>query len=96
MSDVSELAQNNWHLDKRVNISVVVTFIIGLLGQGAYLVWFAGKIDSRVTVLETRTATLESSVIPVAPALAAIKTSQDDMRRSLDRIERTIDGQRGK
>ena len=80
----------SWHLDKRVNVSIIIM----LAAQLAAGVWFASKMDSRISNVESRTTIIEAT--RVGESLAALKTSQDDMRRSLDRIERTIDGQRGK
>ena len=80
----------SWHLDKRVNVSIILM----LAAQMAGGIWFASKMDSRIGNVELRTATIEAT--RVGESLAALKTSQDDMRRALDRIERTIDGQRTK
>jgi len=79
---------DSWHLDKRVNVSIILM----LAAQVAAGIWFASKMDSRIGAVEARTALIEAT--KVGESLAALKTSQDDMRRALDRIERTIDGQR--
>lgn len=90
MSNVEEMMQSSWHLDKRVNVSIILM----LAAQVAAGVWFGAKMDSRVASVEARTTLIEAA--RVGESLAALKTSQDDMRRSLDRIERTIDTQRNK
>lgn len=79
---------DSWHLDKRVNVSIILM----LAAQVAAGIWFASKMDSRLTAVEARTTLIEAT--KVGESLAALKASQDDMRRALDRIERTIDGQR--
>lgn len=42
---------DDWHLDKKVPIAIILTLII----QTAGLVWFVAKLDSRVTLVEGRT-----------------------------------------
>lgn len=77
-------------MDKRVNVSIIFM----LAAQMAAGVWFTSKMDSRIAAVEARTSIIEAT--KVGESLAALKASQDDMRRALDRIERTIDGQRPK
>lgn len=86
--DVNPL--ESWHLDKKIPIAIILALAL----HAAAGIWFASKMDSRLTAVEARTAIIEAT--KVGESLAALKTSQDDMRRSLDRIERTIDGQRSK
>ena len=88
--DVAPIPVGQWHLDKRVNVSIILALAVQMFGA----IWYASKVDSRLSNVEARTAIIEAT--RVGEALAALKTSQEDMRRALDRIERTIDGQRGK
>jgi hypothetical protein len=78
----------SWHLDKRVNVSLIVV----LSGQIAAGIWFASKMDSRLSAVEARTTLIEST--RVGESLAALKTSQDDIARAVRRIEAIIDAQR--
>jgi hypothetical protein len=88
MTDDVHNPLESWHLDKRVNVSIILMLAAQIAGG----IWFASKMDSRLTSVEARTSIIEAT--RVGESLAALKTSQDDMRRALDRIERTIDGQR--
>jgi hypothetical protein len=78
----------SWHLDKRVNVSLIVV----LAAQIAAGIWFASKMDSRLSTVEARTTLMESQ--RVGESLAALKTSQDDIARAVRRIENIIDAQR--
>ncbi len=95
MSDETEAS--NWNLDKRVPIAL----ILAILMQTAAGVWWAAsqtaRLDTqerRVTVLESNNSKMAEAQLRAAEALASIKASQDAMRSSLDRIERTIDSTR--
>ena len=95
MSDETEAS--NWNLDKRVPIAL----ILAILTQTAAGVWWAASQTARLDTQERRVAVLESNDSKMAEAqlraveaLASIKASQDAMRSSLDRIERTIDSTR--
>lgn len=95
MSDETEAS--NWNLDKRVPIAL----ILAILTQTAAGVWWAASQTARLDTQERRVTILESNDTKMAEvqlraveALASIKASQDAMRSSLDRIERTIDSTR--
>lgn len=75
-------------MDKRVNISLIAV----LSAQIAAGIWFASKMESRLTAVEARTTLMESQ--RVGESLAALKTSQDDIARAVRRIENIIDAQR--
>ena len=46
-----------WHLDKRIPVALIITII----AQGAGVLWFFSKLDSRVFFLETsRPALIEA------------------------------------
>lgn len=48
-------APGSWHLDKRVNISIIVV----LVGYAVAAVWQQAKIDSRIVAVETDVANLK-------------------------------------
>ena len=75
--DAAPIESWQWHLDKRVNVSIILM----LAGQIAGGIWYASKMDGRLTSIEARTAVIEAT--RVGEALAALKTSQEDMRRAL-------------
>lgn len=45
---MSEEEQNDWHLDKKVPLSLIFTILL----QTIAVVWFGAKMDSRVETLE--------------------------------------------
>ncbi len=47
---MSETTLNDWHLDKRVNVSIILV----LLGQMVLGAWYASKMDSRVSQVEEK------------------------------------------
>ncbi len=78
----------SWHLDKRVNVSLIVV----LAAQIAAGIWFASKMDSRLSAVEARTTMIEST--RVGESLAELKTSQKNVEQAVRRIEAIIDAQR--
>jgi hypothetical protein len=78
----------SWHLDKRVNVAMIAMLAAHIMAG----VWFASKMDSRLSAVEARTTLIESQ--RVGESLAALKTSQDDIARAVRRIENIIDSQR--
>lgn len=90
-------ADSPWMLDKRVPIAL----ILAILAQTAAGVWWAASQTARLDTAEKRVAVLESNDMKMTEAaakseasLAAIKASQEDMRRAIDRIERNMDARK--
>lgn len=90
-------ADSPWMLDKRVPIAL----ILAILTQTAAGVWWAASQTARLDTAEKRVAELESNDTKMteaaaksAASLAAIKASQEDMRRAIDRIERNMDARK--
>ncbi len=54
---MSETALNDWHLDKRVNVSIILV----LLGQMVLGAWYASKMDSRVSQVEEKVSHLQKN-----------------------------------
>lgn len=98
MSDAEpNLSQLPWQLDKRVPLAL----ILAILAQTAGGVWFAAKQDARVEVLENKTRylvdterTTQRSIGEIREVLAATKPTLDGMAKTLERIERQLDGGR--
>ena len=65
-----------WHLDKKVPLGL----ILGLALNAFSLIWFASKLDSRVTTLELRDAVTTSE-------LAKMKENADGAKDRLIRLE---------
>lgn len=76
MSDVYR-AGGQWHLDKRIPIAIIVAILVNS-GLG---VWYASKLDSRVTAVE------------LAEARDAVNIAMDekDVRAGSDRLIRVED-----
>ena len=90
-------ADSPWMLDKRVPIAL----ILAILAQTAAGVWWAASQTARLDTAEKRVFVLESNDMKMteaaaksAASLAAIKASQEDMRRAIDRIERNMDARK--
>lgn len=98
MSDAEpNLSQLPWQLDKRVPLAL----ILAILAQTAGGVWFAAKQDARVEVLENKTRylveadrTTMKSIGDIREVLAATKPTLEGMAKTLERIERQLDGGR--
>lgn len=54
---MSETMLNDWHLDKRVNVSIILV----LLGQMVLGAWYASKMDSRVSQVEEKVSHLQKN-----------------------------------
>lgn len=87
----------SWHLDKRVNISIILV----LLGQGLMGAWFAAKMDSRIlsterdiAVLQRRDDERRTLDQRIATDIAALAQAQKATALGVERIERVIDARR--
>ena len=69
-----------WHLDKRVPISIIFALMVNA-GTG---VWYASKMDNRVSNLELATAKLES-------AESKTENNSSDNNSRLIRVEDKLD-----
>ena len=54
---MSETTLTDWHLDKRVNVSIILV----LLGQMVLGAWYASKMDSRVSQVEEKVSHLQKN-----------------------------------
>lgn len=95
----------NWHLDKRVPISIIGAIALQTLGLG----WYASKLDSRVSQLEETGRRDDASEIArnvvVDARLEALRADRDRLVRieaqleyvtaSIRRLEQKIDGNTG-
>ena len=70
---MSETTLNDWHLDKRVNVSIILV----LLGQMVLGAWYASKMDSRVSQVEEKVSHLQKSADEDRKVSALIK---EDLR----------------
>lgn len=79
------MADENWHLDKRVPIALIATMLI----QFAGIVMYVSAINSRTLENERRISNLESQKI--GERLAAVESQMVDAKALLLRVETKID-----
>ena len=79
------MADENWHLDKRVPIALIVTMLV----QFAGIVMYVSTINSRTLENERRISMLESQKI--GERLAAVESQMVDAKALLLRVETKID-----
>jgi hypothetical protein len=78
-----EQKQNEWHLDRKVTLSL----ILALLANAGATVWWASKLDSRVTAVEQR----QEQVVDVPERITRVETQVLTLERYLQRIEDKLD-----
>jgi hypothetical protein len=66
------MAKQDWHLDKKVQIT---TFII----YTGTAIWFAGRLDSRVGTIESR----QAMGVTAFERLVKLETNQDNLKETL-------------
>lgn len=66
----------NWHLDKKVPLSIILTIFVQTIG----LVWWAVQLDSRVNAMENKYAAQDIII-------ETVKNSQNQISIGLARIE---------
>ena len=92
------MANGDWHLDKRVPISLIMAIVI----QTATFVWLISAMDTRLNSNIARTERLEQQTMARLAAqelridqnstgVAVINENLKYMRESLERIERALD-----
>lgn len=95
------MANGDWHLDKRVPISLIMAIII----QTATFVWLISAMDTRLNSNIARTERLEQQTMTRLAAqelridqnstnVAVINENLKYMRESLERIERALDAEK--
>lgn len=90
------MTDNDWHLDKRVPI----TLIVMLLVQTAGIVWFASAMNSKIEQNATRVTRLEildtskrEIIQNNSTSIAVINENLKYIGASLNRIEQAIEKQ---
>ena len=89
------MVREDWHLSRSVPITLIVTIFI----QTVAVVWFASELRFDVNrnkedILETRTrlTLVENSLGRQAITLGRIDENLEEIRRTLERIEKNADG----
>lgn len=75
-----------WHLDKRVPITLIITILI----QTGTLVWFISKLDSRIIALEMVSITQKErddrQDRAATDAVSMIRSDLRDLDQKIDRL----------
>jgi low affinity Fe/Cu permease len=92
-----KLADESWHLDKKVPVAIIVV----LIGQFLLGLWFIAKLDSKVEEQAARLAKTEAQVSVIdrearefGNRIARIEEKTSSMLTILQRLERVLDGRR--
>lgn len=70
---MSDQREQQWHLDKRVNVSIILTLVV----QVVVFAFMYGKLETRVASLEEKATILRE----VPERLARIETLLKELRR---------------
>jgi len=91
---MTEKLRHGWHLDKRVNLSIIFV----LIGQVAFFGWYASKLDSRIesnlekVVDNTEDiSSLESQVQTQINQFARVEQQIVALRRDISRLIDLLD-----
>lgn len=76
---------DKWHFDKSISISLIIVAFL----QFAGFIWFASKLDSRVTSLELKIVKVED----LPGDLKVTNVKLDGMQRILNKVEDFVDKQ---
>ena len=92
-----KLADESWHLDKKVPVAIIVV----LIGQFLLGLWFIAKLDSKVEEQAARLAKSEAQVSVIdrearefGNRIVRIEEKTSSMLTILQRLERVLDGRR--
>ena len=80
----SQIDKAHWTVDKKVPLALI--FAIFLQTSGAF--WWAGKVDSRITSLETTSQDVDKALTE----LTEIKVHMQYQRESLNAIKELLAG----
>lgn len=78
---------DKWTLDKRVPVISVILLCIQCFG----LIWYASKIDSRVSVLEEHDRALTAKNDPLVERVIKMEVTMTGMGKQLDSISDKLD-----
>lgn len=88
---------NQWHLSKSIPLSLIFAMVV----QAAGIIWYVSQVDYQVKnnkedilKMEIVVDSLETSVNDQAVQLGRIEENVTATRKTLERLERKLDGQR--
>ena len=84
---MTEPAQDKaWHLDKRVPIALIITFVFTILGQTVGVVWWARGLDARVDGINDRVRELEAAEAGRPQRRDAIQQQLSDIKSQMSAL----------
>ncbi len=78
---------NQWHLDKKVPISLILAIAL----QTGAAIWWVSAVDARVAALELKAAKAEAALSEVVQLRARVDSIYDRQVRMDDKIDRLIE-----
>ena len=83
--------EQQWHLDKRVPIAMIVAIILQVAGA----VYWASKMESRIEANTVRIETVDRDITRLSRQMATMADASNVQAVQLGRIEEQIGGLRG-
>lgn len=87
---MNEHQDSEWHLDKRVNISIVVALLL----QAASIIWWGSAMSQRVANLEKYHQNSDDMVAKVARLEQSVAMQNQTMTRVENKLDRLIEAER--
>ena len=94
-AESTRMSEQEWHLDKRVPISIIAVMVVQLVGFVSGGVWFASKMDSRIDAVDARVSVVDRDMNRLARQLSTMADASNVQAVQLGRIEEQITGMRG-
>ena len=91
------MATEQWHLDKRVPIALIVTIIVQTVGGGGAIVWWAAGMSQRVGQIErqmenaaARSQNVDNLVASQATQIAVLVERIEAQNQNVDRLSQEV------
>lgn len=81
------MADESWHLDKRVPIALIFALVIQFLGLLVGGLWFAAKLESRIDAVDARVSTTDRDLTRLTDQVQTVLGSTNQQAIQLGRIE---------
>jgi hypothetical protein len=83
---VIDKSDTSWHVDRKVPVALIITFIVAIGGQSITAVIWASKTDSRIEQLERQGA----ASAPQGDRLTRVEMNIESIKDSLTEIKTVI------
>jgi type II secretory pathway component PulL len=81
------IGEDKWHWDRRVPIALIVTLFLSFAGQSFLAVWWASKIDFRVSDLEKISEKQATTVAPNSDRLTRVEVKLETVQAGIAEIK---------